>query len=149
MKNHLHNTCLYLVLISIISLSSFTVRKSGSAEHKTITRTIEKNSAGKEIIKTQIFFDKTTSREAVIDACSKLSKEQVQLTFDQLSIRKSFLGLLGKNRIAYAKGKLHLPNGLAERFEAGGTFNFRFIKLIYTQESQTGNYTLNMVEIVD
>ncbi len=149
MKNYLHIRCLFLGLVSIISLSSFTVRQGGSADHKTITRTIEKNSAGKEIIKTQILFDKTTSREAVIAACSKLSKEQVQLTFDQLSIRKSFLGLLGKNRIAYTKGRLQLPNGLSERFEAGGNFNFRFIKLIYTQESQTGNYTLNMVEIAD
>jgi hypothetical protein len=148
-KNRIKKSLLLILTGSFISLSSFAMPFGESWRPETVTRTMEKNSEGKEIVKTQIILDKTTSREALISACSRLSQDQVQLTFAQVSIRKSFLGLLGKSRIAYAQGQIQLPNGSKESFKAGGLFNFQYLKITYTQEVNTNNYQLNMVEIVD
>ncbi len=149
MKHQLKYTLLVLTLVSFVTLSSFSVGEKSHAAHQTITKSSVINTAGQEIIKTQIILDKTTSREDLIAACSLLSKEQVQLTFDQLTIRKNFMGIWGNSRIAYAKGQIELPNKAIEKFEAGGAFNFKFIKITYSQVSQTDKYTIEMIETVD
>jgi hypothetical protein len=150
MKNRPKNPFLLLAAISLVTIfSSFAVKKNWPANHKTTSKTVERNNEGKTVIKTQILLDRTTSREDLIAACSLLSKENVQLTFDLLQIRKSFLGVLGNSRIAYAKGQIQLPDGSVERFRAGGPFNFKFIRIIYFQDSQTNQYKISMVETVD
>ena len=138
-----------LTIVGLIALSGFYVPNGKLSDHKTVTRTVEKDNAGKEVIKTQIILDKTTSREALIAACSSLSRENVQLTFKLLVIRKSFFGLLGRSRISYAKGTIQLPDGSSQEFEAGGTFNFRLIRITYTQVSKTSEYRIGMVETID
>lgn len=125
MKNRIKKSLLLLLTGTFISLSSFAGSVGKNLKPETITRTTEQTREGKLIRKTQVLFDKTTSREELIATCSRLSQENVQLTFEQVSIRKSFLGLLGRNRIAYAKGQIQLPNGSKEVFEAGGLFNFK------------------------
>jgi hypothetical protein len=149
MKRQTKYTLLFITLVSFITLSSFSIREKSNPGPKTITKTILKNTAGQEIIKTQIVLDGNTSREDLIAACSSLGKERVQLTFDQVTIRKNFMGIWGKSRIAYAKGKIELPNRANEPFEAGGAFNFKFIKITYSQVSHTDEYTVDMIEIVD
>ncbi|MGB3588321.1 MAG: hypothetical protein WBA23_17355 [Tunicatimonas sp.] len=108
-----------------------------------ITRTVKANS----IITTEILRDKTTSREDLIHACKFLADEGVQLTFESLNIRRSFLGVLGKKRISQAKGKVELPNSSNEAFEAGDAISFHSIKITYTQNTTTNTFAINMVEI--
>lgn len=149
MKNSIKKSLFLLLTGTFISLGSFAGPGHRSLKPETITQTRELNREGKEIRKTQVLLNKTTSREALIAACSRLSQEKVQLTFEQVSIRKSFLGLLGKSRIAYAKGQIQLPDGSREVFEAGGLFNFKYLKISYTQESNTDKYQMSMIEIVN
>ncbi|MBC7923696.1 MAG: hypothetical protein H7Z75_21685 [Ferruginibacter sp.] len=140
---------LMLAVVVLTTLSSFYIPHSKISDHKTITRTVESNNMGKEVIKTQVVLDGATSREDLIAACSSLAKENVQLTFKSVVIRRSFFGLLGKRRISYAKGSIQLPGGSSEEFEAGGFFNFKLIRITYTQVSKTDEYRIDMIEIVD
>ncbi len=75
---------------------------SDEKQPKTITRT-STLVGGTKVEKSIILLDGSTSREDVIHTCSFLAQEDVQLTFDKLTIGKSFLGLLGKQRIRIAK----------------------------------------------
>lgn len=149
MKSLSKITFLIFMFIGSTLLSSFSLSEMNSVDHNTISRTIEKDIKGREIIKTEILLNRTTSREALIAACTSLGEEDVQLTFEALTIRKSFLGIMGKSRIAYAKGQIELPNGSSENFEAGGIFNFKSIKITHSQVDNTAEYVINMVEIVD
>jgi hypothetical protein len=137
------------IICITITLCSFSMPKKNSRNHAPIVKTYEKNKAGKEVIKTQITLDKHTSRDALIETCGLLSKEDVALTFASLSIRKSFLGIAGKNRIAKLKGQIKLPDGKIEKFTAGGVFNFRVVRITYIQIKGTDTYTINMIEVID
>ncbi len=148
MKIQYKSSLLMLTLIGLMTFSSFSTRESKHATHAVITRTVERNQ-DKELIKTEIVLNGKTTREELIEACASLSKENVALTFDLLSIRKRVLGFFGKSRIAYAKGKIQLPDGSTEEFKAGGLFNFKYIRITYTQVANTNEYTINLVEVVD
>lgn len=145
MNAQIKKPLLMLTIVSVITLSSFSIRNNAFSDHKTVSRTVEKNQEGEEVIKTQIILNKTTSREALIAACSSLREENVELTFELVEIRK----ILGKPRIAYAKGKIQLPDGSSENFKAGGVFGFKFIRITYFQVTKTNQYRMGMVEIVD
>jgi hypothetical protein len=99
--------------------------------------------------KTVILLDGNTSREELIQTCSFLAKENVQLTFDKLTIGKSFLGLIGKQRIRIAEGMIKLANGSSQRFKAGGATGFRFIKIQYLNNILPESSQIEMIEIVD
>ena len=114
-----------------------------------ITRSINTNSIGEQLVQTEILIDKSTTREGLIHACKFLAEEDVELTFESLDIRKAFFGLLGKSRIAYAKGKIELPNGSIEKFEAGGPISFRSIKITYSRNIETNDSYINMVEVIE
>ncbi len=151
MNVQIKSASLFLAMGALTALGSFSIPTlaSGVSDHATLSRTIETNSEGQEVVRTQILLNRKTSRETLIAACISLGKEQVQLTFDSLVIRKSFLGLLGKPRITYAKGQIQLPNGSTETFEAGGIFNFKSVKIAYSQVSHTDQYYINTIEIID
>lgn len=114
-----------------------------------ITRSINTNSLGEQLVQTEILIDKSTTREGLIHTCKFLAEEDVALTFESLDIRKAFFGLLGKSRIAYAKGKIELPNGSIEKFEAGGPISFRSIKITYSRNIETSDSYINMVEVIE
>jgi hypothetical protein len=137
------------IICMLMALCSFSAPDKKSKNHFPVVKTYEKNAAGEEVIKTQITLDKHTSREALIETCGLLSKEEVALTFESLSIRKSFLGIAGKNRIATLKGQIKLPDGKIEKFAAGGLFNFQLVRIIYIQIKDTDKYTISMVEVID
>jgi hypothetical protein len=140
----------FMALAGVIwLLSSFTISADKPGKHFPVVKTYEKDRAGNEIVKTQIILDKHTSRDALIETCSLLGSENVSLTFEELSIRKSFLGLAGKNRIAKLKGQIQLPNGKSAKFKAGGMFNFNVVRITYTQQKDTGEYIIQMVEVID
>ena len=117
-----------LALKSMLFLHSFNYKFS----HQKLPGTITKTSIlieGNELKRTVIKLDKNTSREDLISTCSFLAKENVQLTFDKLIIGKSFLGLIGKQRIRIAEGKIQLSNGVSQNFKAGGITSCKFLKI--------------------
>ena len=147
--NKLRIATLALVLSIGLTLSSFVLTGFSNENPASITRSTTIGGNGKEIVKTEILLDKTTTREDLIHACKFLAEEEVQLTFESLDIRKAFFGIVGKPRIAYAKGKIELPDGSVEQFEAGGPISFQSIKITYSMNKETNDYFINMVEIVD
>ena len=149
MMNKLRIVTLTLILSTGLTLSSFVLTGFGNENPASITRSTTVGGNGKEVVKTEILLDKTTTREDLIHTCKFLAKEEVQLTFELLDIRKAFFGIVGKQRIAYAKGKIELPDGSVEQFEAGGAISFQSIKITYSKGEETNNYSINMVEIVD
>lgn len=140
---------LMLTVATALILNGFVPVSTDNATPAPITRstTIDKN--GKKAIKTEVLFNKTTTREDVIHTCNFLAREDVQLTFESLQIRKSFFGVFGRARIAYAKGMIELPGGSFQNFKAGGAIAFKSIKITYSQNSETQNYLINMIEIID
>ena len=126
MMNKLRIVTLTLILSTGLTLSSFVLTGFGNENPASITRSTTVGGNGKEVVKTEILLDKTTTREDLIHTCKFLAKEDVQLTFELLDIRKSFFGIVGKQRIAYAKGKIELPDGSVEQFEAGRAISFQF-----------------------
>ena len=137
-----------LALISMLFLHSFNYKFS----HQKLPGAITKTSIlieGNQLERTVIKLDKNTSREDLISTCSFLAKENVQLTFDKLIIGKSFLGLIGKQRIRIAEGKIQLSNGVSQKFKAGGITSFNFIKIQYLNSVATKYSIIEMIEIVD
>ena len=147
--NRLRVTTTLLVLGASFMLSSFAPSTFEKDNPAPITRSTSTNDTGEQVIQTEVLIDKTTTREDLIHACKFLAEEDVDLTFESLDIRKAFFGLLGKSRIAYAKGKVALPNGSSEEFEAGGPISFRSIKVTYSRNTTTSDYYINMVEVVE
>lgn len=138
----------FFTLGIVFILSSFISKPGGEKQPKTITRTSMQVN-GKEVKKTVILLDGNTSREDLIQTCSFLAHENVQLTFNKLTIGKSFLGLIGKNRIRIAEGKLELSNGTSQRFKAGGATSFKFIKIQYSDNAVTESSQIEMIEVID
>ena len=147
--NQFRITTTLLLLGTSVVLSSFMLPAFEKDIPAPITRSISANNSGEQIVQTEILIDKTTTREDLIHACKFLAEEDVNLTFESLDIRRAFFGLLGKPRIAYAKGKIALPNGSFEEFEAGGLISFRSIKVTYSRSKKTSDYYINMVEVVE
>lgn len=141
--NRLRITTTILLLGALIMLSSFVTSAFEGDHPAPIMRSTNINNIGEQVVQTEILIDKSTTREDLIHACKFLAEEDVELTFESLDIRKGFLGLLGKSRIAYAKGKIELPNGSIEEFEAGGLISFRSIKVTYSKNMETSNYYIN------
>jgi len=104
---------------------------------------------GTKVEKTVILLDGKTSREDLVHTCNFLAHEYVQLTFDKLIIGKSFLGLIGKNRIRIAEGKIKLSNGLSESFKAGGATSFKLIKIQYSNNETKQSSQIDIIEIID
>jgi hypothetical protein len=98
---------------------------------------------------TIIEFNKSTSREDVIETCAFLSKENVQLTFEELTIGKSLFGIMGKTRIKRAKGKIQLSDGSTQFFKVGGISNFKFLKIQYSIDLNTNVSMIGMIEKID
>lgn len=140
-------TICFVLLFSTLTAYADSPFKTG--EPASLKRSYSKNREGKDIIITEITLDKHTSREALIETCTSLRKENTDLTFEFVKIGRSFLGIAGKRRILDLSGTIQLPNGIRENFKAGGIFNFRYVKITYTQVISTGEYTLSMVETVD
>ena len=147
--NRLRITTTILFLGTLFMLSSFVSDPFEGENPAPITQSTNTNSIGEQLVQTEILIDKTTTREGLIHACKFLAEEDVELTFESLDIRKAFLGVLGKSRIAYAKGKIELPNGSIEEFEAGGPISFRSIKVTYSRNIETSDYYINMVEVIE
>jgi len=140
---------LVLTVCSGLTGSYFASANSSNKNLAPINRTVKISKNGNDIIITEVLLDKTTSREDLIHACKFLADEGVQLTFESLNIRKAFLGILGKPRIAQARGKIELPDGSSEAFAAGGAFSFHSIKITYSQNTSNNTFTINMIEIID
>ena len=132
---------------SIFFLSSFNDKSKDEKRPDTITRTLSFIN-GDQVEKTIILIDGNTSREDLIHTCAFLAQENVQLTFEKIIIGRSFLGLVGKNRIRIADGKIELSNGLSQSFKAGGATSFKFIKIQYSN-TLTAKSKIEMIEIVD
>jgi hypothetical protein len=135
------------ILGLLIVLSSFI----SSPTNENLPKTLTRNSTlidGKKVERTVILLNGNTSREDVIHTCNFLAKENVQLTFEKLSIGRSFLGLIGKQRIRIAEGKIKLPNGSSQKFKAGGVTSFRFIKIQYMNNSLPELSGIEMIESV-
>lgn len=147
--NNLKSKVLIQTLVIGFILNSLAFANTDTENPASIKRKTAIGENGKQIITTEILFDKTTLREDLIHTCNFLATEGVQLTFESLVIGKSFIGILGKKRISYAKGKIELPGGSVEKFEAGGAFSFRSVKISYSENEATGNYLINMVEVID
>lgn len=134
--------------ISVLLFSSFASNPDHKGQHQPITRT-SKIENGSHVMETIILFDKHTSSDNVIGVCTTLAKENVQLTFDKLTIGRGLFGLLGKNRIRTMEGKIELPNGQSQKFQAGGPFGFRYVKIIYATNTENKSSIIEMIEIVD
>ena len=135
-------------LVLSILLSSFASAANNEKLPKTITRSTSIID-GMKVEKTLIVLDGNTSREDLIHTCNYLAKENVQLTFEKLSIGKSFIGLIGKQRIRIAQGMIKLSNGSSQKFKAGGAMSFRSLKIQYTSSSLPESSQIEMIEIVD
>lgn len=138
----------YFAMVSVLLFSSFASNSDHKRQHQPITRT-SKIENGRHITETTILFDKHTSRDNVISVCTTLAKENVQLTFDKLTIGRGLFGLLGKNRIRTMEGKIELTNGQSQKFQAGGTFGFRYVKIIYATNTEDKSSFIEMIEVVD
>jgi hypothetical protein len=140
-------TLFHISIISLLLLSSFNIGFLVKFP-KTITRYITTEN-GVKIQRTVIELNGETSREDLIQTCTFLAKEDVQLTFEKLEIGKSFFGLFGKSRITLAQGKIQLLNGSFKTFKAGGPLAFNTLKLQYSENLTSGSYQIEMVEKVD
>ncbi|MEM8968077.1 MAG: hypothetical protein AAGE93_16780 [Bacteroidota bacterium] len=149
MKANLKVIAFVLTIYCGLTANYFALANSADRNPTPITRTSKINTTGDEIITTMVLLDKTTSREDLIHTCRFLADEDVLLTFDSLNIRKAFLGIFGKKRIVQATGKIELPNGISEAFQAGGTISFHSIKITYSQNTKNNSFAINMVEIID
>ncbi|WKN42167.1 hypothetical protein [Tunicatimonas pelagia] len=140
-----------LTLTVLIELTgSCTILANDLSENPVpISRTAKINASGDQIITTEILLDENTSREDLIHTCRFLAKEEVELTFESLNIRRSFLGIFGKKRIAQATGKIELPNGISEAFQVGGAISFQSIQITYSQDLATNTFAINTIEIID
>ncbi|NOT74899.1 MAG: hypothetical protein HOP08_08205 [Cyclobacteriaceae bacterium] len=114
-----------------------------------VTRTSIMDKNGNGVIRTQILFNRTTSREEVISTCTFLAKENTQLTFDRLEIGKSVFGVFGRNRLKYLSGSIELPDGSIQKFKAGGVFAFHSVKIIYSNQMDSKSFLIEMIEIID
>ena len=132
----------------VFFLSSFVSTGTHEKHPNTITR-VSNLVDGKKIETTIILLDGTTSREDLIATCSFLAKENVQLTFDKLAIGRSFLGIIGKQRIRIAEGQVRLPDGSSQSFKAGGIASFRSIKIQYSSDASSHSSKIQMIEIID
>jgi hypothetical protein len=132
----------------MLFLSSFTSTMSDEKQPKTITRTAALE-GGKEVEKTVIQLDASTSRTDLIHTCSFLAQENVQLTFDKLTIGKSFFGLVGKQRIRIAEGSIRLADGSSQSFKGGGATAFKTIRIVYSSNVKTDVSQIDMIEIID
>jgi hypothetical protein len=130
----------------LLFLSSFHSFPGDENLPKTITRTLDQ-AKGKTVENTVILIDCYTSREDIIQTCNFLAKENVQLTFSSLIIGKTFLGLVGKQRIRIAEGMIKLPNGSSQSFKAGGITAFRVIKIQYSNDPILQTSQIEMVEV--
>ena len=136
------------LLFLLFTLCSFTLIDLNVSFPKTISRTtITEN--GMTFEKTIIEFNKNTSREDVIETCAFLSKENVELTFEKLTIGKSFLGIMGKTRIKSATGKIQLADGSTQSFKVGGISNFKSLKIQYSIDINTKKTKIEMIEKID
>jgi len=142
------NKLVLIALGSFFLLTSFVNQPSNGNQPRTITRTTLVEN-GNEVEKTVILFNGETSREDVISTCGFLAHENVQLTFDKLIIGRSFLGLIGKNRIRIAEGKIQLSNGDTQSFKAGGAMSFKMIKIQYSKTASMKSSQIEMIEIID
>jgi hypothetical protein len=136
-----------ICITSLFIFSSFSIQPSEDYP-KTITRNITSEN-GNSIQRTVIELNGDTSREDIIQTCTFLAKEDVQLTFEKLEIGKSFFGLIGKSRIRLAEGKIQFSNGSYESFKAGGSLAFKFLKIQYSKNLKTGLYQIEMIEKID
>lgn len=132
----------------VFFFSSFFSIPNNEKQPKTVTKTSTLID-GKKVETTVVLLDGNTSREDLIQTCNFLAKEQVQLTFDKLTIGKSFLGLIGKQRIRIAEGKIKLLNGSSQNFKAGGATSFKFIKIQYSNNVSVNVSQIEMIEIID
>ena len=139
---------IFLSVLFILTLSSFKVQDSHEKTPRTISRTLTVVD-GLEVEKTVVLIDGTTTSEDIIQTCTFLAKENVELTFDMLSIGKRFFGILGKNRIRKAEGKIKLPDNSSEKFKAGGLTNFKYIRIQYARIKVLNQTQIEMIEIID
>lgn len=137
-----------MALGCMIFLNSFISRPDDGKLPKTITKT-STTINGKKVEKTAILLDGRTSREDLIHTCQFLAQENIQLTFAKLTIGKSFLGLVGKQRIRIAEGMITLSNGSSQRFKAGGATGFRSLKIQYSNHVLPESSQIEMIEVVD
>lgn len=139
---------LFLVCItSLFILISFRIPPSEEFP-KTISRNISSEN-GNNIQRTVIELNGDTSREHIIQTCTFLANEDVQLTFENLEIGKSFLGIIGKTRIRNIEGRIQLADGSFQNFKAGGSFGFRYLKIQYSKNLTTGSFQMEMIEKID
>lgn len=140
-------TFYFIISLCLVLLTSFGSRPNNDSLPKTLTRTSALVD-GRIVETTVILLDGNTSREELIYTCNFLAKENVQLIFDKLSIGRSFLGLVGKQRIRVAEGMIQLPNGKSQRFKAGGITSFRYLKIQYVKSEAPEQSRIEMVEKV-
>ncbi|MEM9325359.1 MAG: hypothetical protein AAGA85_06875 [Bacteroidota bacterium] len=141
-----------IVMICAVVLAAFTGFQSPEAsldDPSTISRSFLVSDTGERFTRTEILIDKTTSREDLIHTCKFLAREDVQLTFDQLEIRRWFFGLLGRSRITLANGRIEFQDGFSQDFNAGGIMGFRSIRIVYSENADTEDVFLNTVEVID
>lgn len=140
---------LFIPLLINFGLADFKAYHNEPCSTGIIHRVIDTGPDGRTIVKTTIVIDASTTREEIISGCQQLQLEGVSLTFDKLTIKKALFGIMGKPRISYAKGLIRVPGGKSEEFEVGGNLNFKFLKIYYSQVGNSGNISLDMVEIID
>ena len=137
-----------LLIAGIVLLSSFATVADAEKQPRTISRTVTLVDSRK-VERTIIVFNANTSREDVIQTCSFLANENVQLTFNKLTIGRSFLGILGKQRIRIAEGKIQLADGSTQEFKAGGITSFKSLSIQYSREEAKQSSRIDMIEIIE
>lgn len=134
---------------SFILLTSFVNVTAPVTLPATVTRTttfVNDN----EVERTIVSFNKHTSREAVIETCRFLAGENVQLTFDKLTIgRRGMQVFSRKNHIVFAEGNIALSNGRSEHFKAGGITGIKLFRIQYTNNATDKKSQIEMIEIID
>jgi len=138
-----------ITFLLLLTMSVITKGNNGDVTPVPIKQTITLQENGVQRLQTEITFDKKTSREDIINSCNFLAKENISLVFDKLEIKRPYFGLFGKYRIGFVEGFVELPDGMREKFKAGGLFAFRSVKIIYSKDVQTNAYRMEMVEIID
>lgn len=76
-------------------------------------------------------------------------KGKCSINFDKLVIGKSFLGLVGRQRIRIAEGNIQILNGSSQRFKAGGITSFKTIRIQFSKNVNAETSQIEMIEIVD
>ena len=142
----MRNKFFFFAFACVLFFSSFISKPADENKPKTITKSATLVD-GKKVEKTIILLDGSTSREDLIHTCNYLAQENVQLTFEKLTIGRSFLGLVGKQRIRIAEGKIQLPNGASQSFKGGGVTSFKSIKIQYSNNLSKAASTIEMIEI--